>query len=188
MIDQPASNILASLYRGDEIAARRAAAAGDPLDAFEAAALGDVATLRGILAQSPDVARRFGADGFTALHLAAYFGTAPCVAALLGAGADPAMPARNDMLVLPLHCAVSRRKAENVRVLLDAGSPVDAVQQGGLTALHAAAHNGERSIVEMLLSCGANRNIVDATGKSAAQHARDAGHAALASLLESGRA
>jgi ankyrin repeat protein len=188
MIDQPASTILASLYRGDEIAARRVAATGEPLDAFEAAALGDVATLRGILAQTPDVARHVGADGFTALHLAAYFGTAPSVAALLEAGADPAMPARNAMLVLPLHCAASRRKAENVRALLDGGSPVDAAQQGGLTALHSAAHNGELSIVEMLLSRGADRNIVDSTGKSAAQHARDGGHAALASLLEAGGA
>ena len=188
MIEHPASEILALLYRGDDIAARRAAASGDALTVYEAAALGDARALRLLLARSPAAARQVNADGFTALHLAAYFGTAPCVAALLEAGADPAVAARNAMLVLPLHCAVSRRMTENVRVLLDAGAPVDAVQQGGLTALHAAAHNGELAIVELLLARGADRSIADAAGKSAAQHARDGGHAKVADLLESGRA
>jgi hypothetical protein len=57
-------------------------------------------------------------------------------------------------------------------------------QQGGLTALHAAAHNGDRTIVEMLLLQGADRNIADATGKTAEQHAREGGHVALAALIE----
>jgi ankyrin repeat protein len=178
------SPILQALYRGDDAEARRLAAAGMPCDVFEAAALADAAALRALLRQTPALARETGADGFTPLHLAAFFGTPECVVALLAAGADPAVAAGNAMLVTPLHSAVSRRKTENVRALLQAGVPVDARQQGELTALHAAAHNGDRLIVEMLLSRGADRTIADAAGKTAAQHARDGGHDAIATVLE----
>ena len=145
--------------------------------------MGDAHAVRELLQRTPSLAREVGADGFTALHLAAFFGTPECVSVLLAAGADPAMPARNPMLVMPLHSAVSRGKAENVRALLDAGAPVDARQQGGLTTLHAAAHNGNRSVVKMLLQRGADRAIVDAAGKTAEQHARDGGHEAIAALI-----
>ena len=186
MGNRPASPILTALYRGDDGEAHRLAAAAGRLVIFEASALGDAAAARGLLEQTPELAREAGSDGFTALHLAAFFGTPECVGALLAAGADPALPARNPMLVTPLHSAVSRRKAENVRALLDAGAPVDALQQGGLTALHAAAHNGDRSVVEMLLLRGADQNIADANGKTAEQHARDGGHTAIAALLAPG--
>ena len=179
------SRILPALYGGNVDEARRLAGAAPQLDIFEAAGLGNAGAVRELLQRTPSLARAVGADGFTALHLAAFFGTPECVSALLAAGADPAMPARNPMLVMPLHSAVSRRKAENVRVLLDAGAPVDARQQGGLTALHAAAHNGDRRVVTMLLRRGADRAIIDAAGKTAEQHARDGGHEALAALIGS---
>jgi uncharacterized protein len=185
MPDRTKSQILEALYRGDDAEAHRLAAAVGPLDVFEAAALGDADVLRALFQQDPMRAREAGEDGFTPLHLAAFFGTPECVVVLLAAGADPAIAARNAMLVTPLHSAVSRRKAENVRALLGAGVPVDARQQGGLTALHAAAHNGDQSIVDMLLAHGADRTIVDANGKSAAQHARDGSHIAIVALLDS---
>ena len=43
------------------------------LDVFEAATLGDVPRLRALLASDPGLAKAFSADGFTALHLAAFF-------------------------------------------------------------------------------------------------------------------
>src|SRR5450755_4582531 len=128
------SPILLALYGGDVDEARRLAAAAAVLNVFEAAGLGDADALRELLRQTPSLAGLVGADGFTALHLAAFFGTPECVSALLAAGADPAMPARIPLPVRPRHSAVSGGKAENVRALLAAGAPVDARQQGGLTA------------------------------------------------------
>ena len=57
-------------------------------DVFEAAAIGDLPNLQSILAATPSSASEFSPDGWTALHLAAGFGTPGAVAALLSAGAD----------------------------------------------------------------------------------------------------
>ena len=184
MNNNVSSPILQAIYRGEPEAARRLAVDGGALDVFEAAALGDIAALRGLLELNPTLAREIGADGFAPLHLAAFFGMSECVVALIDAGADPALPSANAMLVTPLHSAVSRHNVDNVRALLEAGAPVDARQQGGLTALHAAAHNGDWAIVDMLLVHGADRSIADAGGKTAAQHAREGGHAAIVKVLE----
>ena len=47
-------------------------AAGE-LDIFEAATLGDVPRLQALLAKDPGMATAFSNDGFTPLHLAAFF-------------------------------------------------------------------------------------------------------------------
>ena len=44
------------------------------LDVFEAATLGDVPRLRALLANDAALAKAFSGDGFTALHLATFFG------------------------------------------------------------------------------------------------------------------
>lgn len=164
----PGSTILDALYRGDRDAARALAGEGE-LTVFEAAALGDAERLRGVLDADPGLARAWTPDGFTALHLAAYFGGSRAAAELLlERGADPDAPARNATLVTPLHSAVAGGEAGVVAALLEHGAAVDARQQEGFTALHGAAFAGNRPMMELLSGHGADPDLRDDRGRTAA--------------------
>ena len=181
-MEEPSRQVLEKLYAGDRDGAE-AAAAGQAVDVFAAAALGDGEQVRQRLGEDPAGATARTADGFTALHLAAFFGDDATVATLLAAGADPASVAGNPMRVMPLHSAAAHRDSASVRCLLEAGAPVDAQQAGGYTALHAAAQHGDDEMVRLLLDHGADPGLRDDQGRTAADHAAGAGHRALAELL-----
>jgi uncharacterized protein len=162
------STILDALYRGDRGAARALALEGE-LTAFEAAALGDGERLRTALDAGPRLAGAWTADGFTALHLASYFGgSRAAVELLLERGADPRAPARNATRVTPLHSAVAGGQVDIVAALLEHGAAVDARQQQGFTALHGAAFTGNRPMMELLLAHGADPDLRDDHGRTAA--------------------
>lgn len=68
------------------------------------------------------------------------------------------------------------------RLLLDAGTDVDAAG-AGITALMMAARWGKTDIVERLLAAGADVNLVDRSGKTAEQIARDEGYWQIVDLI-----
>ena len=177
------SAILTALYRRRSQALAALLAAGPELDLFVAAALGREARVRELLASHPGAVAERAADGFTALHLAAFFGRQETAAALLAAGADPSAVAANPSRVTPLNSAAAARAAAIVRLLLEQGAAVDAAQHGGWTALHSAAHNGDLEVLEILLAHGASRERRSETGQTAAEMADAAGHAQAAARL-----
>src|SRR3954469_14453429 len=77
------SALLLSLYHRRPQATEALLAAGAEVGPLEAAALGDVEKLA-----DADLSVR-GGDGFTPLHLAAFFGGADAVKVVLARGADP---------------------------------------------------------------------------------------------------
>ncbi|MCA8942599.1 MAG: ankyrin repeat domain-containing protein [Planctomycetes bacterium] len=165
------SALMTALYhRQPSLAAsiRRALdASGVDLDTFEAAAIGEVARLRTLVERDPAVLSATSADGFTALHLASFFGHEEASALLLDQGAPVSSPAANPSAVHPLHSAVAARAAGVVARLLASGADVDAAQHGGWTALMAAAMHGDRAIVEMLLAAGADVGLRSDDGQTA---------------------
>lgn len=183
-MDDPSRRVLERLYAGDRTGATEAAA-GQTLDVFAAAATDDGDQLQRILATDPDAVRARADDGFTALHLAAFFGTASGVSTLLAHGADAASVAENAMAVTPLHSAAAHGDIDIVTVLLEAGSPVDAQQAGGYTALHAAAMQGNDVLLRTLLAHGADSALPDDEGNSAREYALKGGHDELVALLQS---
>lgn len=148
------SAILDALYRGDRDAAGEAAA-GAELDVLEAAALGDADRVRELVSADRELVALRSPDGFTALHYAAFFGTADAARVLLEHGADPGAVALNDMRVQPLHSAAAVDANETARLLLDAGADPNAVQEGGFRPIDAAAHNGNDELYALLLERGA---------------------------------
>jgi ankyrin repeat protein len=154
-VESQVSEVRQALYRGDRGAARALVDAGAPLNEFDAAALGDVEQLRSLLASDPELVRRWSADGFTALHFAAFMGGAASVRVLLDVGADVHAVARNDMQVQPLHSAAALGDVEACRLLLDAGADPNAAQQGGYVPLDEAVFNGKDELAELLRSRGA---------------------------------
>src|SRR4051794_37959301 len=167
------SALLLARYHGHEQVAETLRSGRSRLDLFEAAAFGDRAAAETALDADPAAARAFSADGFTALHLAAFFGQPELAELLLGRGADPSAVARNPMRVQPLHSAAASRQLAIARALLDAGADVDARQEGGFTALHAAAHNGDVALVRLLLERGADVSLALDDGRDAAALARE---------------
>lgn len=155
-----------------------------PMDIFEAAALGESDRLSELLARDRTVVSETSPDGFTPLHLAAYFGHPDLVRSLIACGADVNAVARNPSQVRPLHSAVSGRHGGVVEILLDAGADPDPPQAHGWTALHSAAHQGNSRLVRLLLEHGANPAPRADDGTTPADMARQGRHQEVADGLD----
>jgi ankyrin repeat protein len=176
--------LVALFHRLDAAAAAISAHRSTPLDALEAAAVGDADRLRALLAADRGaVLAARTPEGFDALGLAAFLGGAQAVGALLDAGADPDGDPGNPFEVRPVHAAAARSDAEALRRLLDAGADPDARQRGGLTALHAAAHRDDVELAQLLLGHGADPAPVADDGRTPAQLAEEARAARVRALL-----
>ena len=152
------SPILKALYGGDRDEAERLREEADELDVFEAAALGDLDRLRALLEEDGDAARAWSADGFTALHYAAYFDGPEAARALIDRGADVEAVSTNQEFApqaRPLHSAVAAGRGDVVEVLLHAGADPNARQHGGFTPLMAAERTGNLELAEVLIRHGA---------------------------------
>jgi len=177
------SPLLAAIYRRAWHAAERLIAAGARHDAFTAAATGDVAILPAVLDADPDAVRRRSADGWTPLHLEAFFGHPDAARWLLDRGADPRARSTNANANEPLHAAAVQGHADVADLLLSRGADVDAVAGGGHTALTLAAASGHAAVVDALLARGARTDLREAGGQDARALAEARGHAAIAARL-----
>ena len=177
------SALLHARYRGHRDVLDALLAADPEMDVFDAAALGHVDRLRHRLDEDPQRATSLSADGFTALHLAAFFGKAEAARILLAAGASVRAYGTNDFANQPLHAAAAGRHVEVCRVLLAAGAEVAATQHGGYTPLHEAAASGDVDLVELFLSAGADATAVTNDGRTPQELAETAGHHDLARRL-----
>jgi ankyrin repeat protein len=138
-----------------------------PLDVFEAAALGRATDVATHLARDPECARSYSADGFTPLHLAAFFSRPEVAKVLIERGADVRAVARNPSRVEPIHSAVASGQAEVAVQLLRSGADPNARQQGGFTPLHAAAQRGNVALIGELTASGADPGLTSDDGRSA---------------------
>ncbi len=181
-MQDPQSPILTALYHNQREEARRLADA-TALTIWEAAAMGRDERVRELLDGDPSLAMAWSVDGYPPVGLAAFFAGASTVRLLLDRGADVGAAARNAMKVQAIHAAVGSRNADSVALLLERGADVNARQQVGYTPLMGAAAAGRADIVELLLEKGADRALVSDDGKTAADVAREHGHAALAERL-----
>jgi ankyrin repeat protein len=173
-----------ALFRGHAKAAEAVKAHGG-LGPHDAALSGDVARLEGLLGAAPWAVDLLSPDGWTALHLAAFFGADDAVQALLAMGANARTMGRAFEQNMAIHAAAAGRrigKAAYAKLIAAAGDP-DVLQKQGYTALMIAASNGFTAGAEALLAAGADRARKLPDGKTAADIARDRGHGELAKRL-----
>jgi adenosylhomocysteine nucleosidase len=181
--DDGVSAVLLARYRFDRATVDAILAADPEIDVFEAAALGRLDRLDPALMADPGLVNAYSQDGFTALHLAAFFGKAEAVRRLLDGGASVDAVTRNDLANQPLHAAAAGKHVEVCRLLLAAGADVHATQHGGYTPLHEAAQHGDDEMVELFLSAGADPTIAVEAGGTPADLAATAGHPDVARRL-----
>ncbi len=158
-----------------------------PLDLHEAAALDDTRRIAELVLADPDAMRRHSADGWTPLHLAAFFGNRDAMLVLVGLGAPVDSISENPMQNTPMHAALAGAAGEQLApLLIGFGAEVDHVGGSGVTALHLAAVRGFGHLCRLLLSRGVDRSLKTEDGKTAADIARERGHVELVGLLEGG--
>ncbi|MBV8842246.1 MAG: ankyrin repeat domain-containing protein [Bryobacterales bacterium] len=117
--------------------------------------------------------------GTTPLLRAAKAGDVEIIQLLLAKGADPKLSTRNG--INPVMAAAGlgtkeedstgRRKTEpeaieSIKLLLDAGVDINAVDSRGQTALHGAAEKGSDNVIKFLAERGAKLDIKDKQGKT----------------------
>jgi uncharacterized protein len=187
---QGVSALLWSVYTGQtairDLLLKKRREKGVVPDIFEAAATGDEAQLQAILGKDASEAQAFSGDGWTALHLAAAFGTPLSVGTLIFRGAKVDAVSKNPQRNQPLHAALALGKNPSaVELLLSHGADSNARQAGGFTPIFSAATANRKDLAELLVNHGANPRQANDQGKTPADFARERGHAALAAWLES---
>ena len=183
---QGLSAVTQARYRGRDDIVDALLDAAPELDVFEAAAVGRLERVRELVESEPALVSAFSPDGFTPLHLAAFFGYPDIARLLVEHGADTPAVARNLMRVMPLHSAAAARQFEIAKLLVDRGADVNASQERGFTPLHEAAQNGDVALTRLLLERGADREQAAEDGRRAADFAAARGHEEVLALLGKG--
>ncbi len=177
------SPLLVAIYRGRHEVIATLLAADPALTLFEAAALGVTDRVRELCTEDPPSVRAYTADGFSALHLASFFGRTETVRALLDAGANVSGITQTDDETTPLHAAAGALHPVTCQMLIDRGAPVNAQQALGFTPLHLAARYGDEELARLLVAAGADPTIESDHGKTAGDLAYEFEHDTLAAFL-----
>ena len=172
--------------RAGDIARVKELVAADPtLAIFAASIMGDTEQLDELLTANRSLVGPLSSDGWTPLHLAAFFGKTDAARLLLNKGAIVNARSTNQMHNMPLHAAAAGRHTEVAKLLIDHGAPVDARQHGGWSPLHAAAQNGDLELAKILVAAGADVNARAENNQMPLDLALTKGQQAMVDYLES---
>ncbi len=178
------SALMRARYRSDRALTDVVGEHVERMDVFEAAAFGELDRVDELLAADPTLNERFSEDGFTALHLAAFFAPPETTRLLVDRGADVNARGRGWMTGTPLNSAAGAGHTEAARILLQAGAEPDARQSQGWTPLHAAARTGNEELARLLLLAGADPDARDDEGRSVLDLAREGTDAGTIAVVE----
>jgi uncharacterized protein len=133
------SPVLHALYNGKGDLVEPILDANPPLDVFDAAAVGRTRGLEELLDGEPDLVRAWSPDGFTALHLAAFFGQEDAARILLERGADPrVVSTHREIKVAPVQSAGAGGHDDIVKLLLENGAQLDDFESDELRARYSS--------------------------------------------------
>uniref|UniRef100_A0A0P5ALS6 No mechanoreceptor potential C n=1 Tax=Daphnia magna TaxID=35525 RepID=A0A0P5ALS6_9CRUS len=123
-------------------------------------------------------------EGYLPLHIAVEIGNMHVTKELLNMNGDLQVKATfGPKMENAFHAATRRRDIELLRILNDQGSPVDAVNADGQTALHIAAADGDENIVKYLHMLHANPNISDNEDRTPVLIAAERGKTTVVEIL-----
>jgi ankyrin repeat protein len=177
------SPLLAALYHGKMRTVEWLLERDIDLNIHEAAALGDEAYMQYLLEQDANLVATHSYDGWTALHLACFFGGLDAAKLLIQSGADTNARSTNRMANTPIHAAAAARKFELAKLLLDHGADVNADQQGGWTPLHQTVTNYDFEMTRLLLNHKADPTHASEKGETPITIAMEKGYDDLLAVL-----
>jgi ankyrin repeat protein len=184
---QGQSGVLWAAYNGRTEVRDMLIARGAKLEIYDAAASGQLAQVKTLIATDGNLAKSFSPDGFPVLALAAVFGHLEVAKYLHEKGGDVNAVSTNSSGYTALTGAVASGHSAIVEWLLANGAEVNCRYGAGYSPLLTAAANGHLEIVKMLLANGADLQARTNDGKSADQIAEERGHQELTTFLR-GRA
>ena len=177
------SAILTAVYHRQREIVNLLVSRGAPLTLFEACAAGEHERVERLLEDDPPSISRFSADGWTPLHLAAFFGHPKIVDTLLGRRADVTARSQNSNGNTPLHAALAGNHAFVAGLLMGAGADVNAHDAAGWCPLHFAAFNNNLDTMKTLIAQGADVHAVNGDGKPPLALAQEHNQREAAALL-----
>src|ERR1044071_4929821 len=151
----PSERALAALRPGNP--SDRSAGQADPSSASTGEAQ-EIARIREMIRNSPDLVNAKDRYGSGPLHQAARLGQPRVAEFLLANGAVVDM--KDNQGKTPLHLAVFHGNKALVELLLSHGADVNARESGRVTPLHIAVERSFRIIADVLLAKGADINAV----------------------------
>jgi uncharacterized protein len=178
-----ASAILFSIYAGQREVRELLLASGAKMDLPEAAAAGELETVKRLVEPDSSLAKSFSPDGFPLFALACFFGHLGTARFLAEKGADIHVAASNGTGYNALTASVTAGHTEIVKWLLERGMDPNYRYSPGFTPLLSAAANGHLEIVKLLLSHGADLQATANDGKSALAFAMERNHGDIADFL-----
>eukprot|EP00644_Phytophthora_capsici_P000335 jgi/Phyca11/100155/e_gw1.4.895.1 len=161
------------LKAGAELAALKTPDRNSPL--HEAAFRGDLGILQLVVNKViersnedvPDLINLQNQFGNTPLHNAARTGSPGCVSHLLQAGAQYSIKNVNGSIPLHHACYSEKPNAEVVRLLIEAGSDVNALDAQGCSPLIVAAKTNQTEVIDFLRKHGADASLKNSFGENA---------------------
>jgi uncharacterized protein len=177
------SAILTAVYHRRKEIANLLVARGAALSLFEACAAGEFDRVEQLIASGTAV-NAFSDDGWTPLHLAAFFGHPKVAELLLAHAADVAARSRNANGNTPLHAALAANQKMVAGLLIGTGADVNAADAAGWRPLHLAAANNNLDAMKALIAQGAEVRATNADGSTPLALARKNNHREAAALLE----
>lgn len=180
------SAVLTAVYHRQREIVNLLVARGASLTLFEACAAGEIERVERLLDAGGDAARldAYSADGWTPLHLAAFFGHAKVAELLLARGADVAARSRNANRNTPLHAALAGNHRLLAGLLVGAGADVNAADAAGWRPLHLAAAANDLDAIRALVAQGADVHAANGEGRTPLSIATERNHREAAALLQ----
>jgi ankyrin repeat protein len=177
------SAILTAVYHRQKEIVNLLVARGATLTLFEACAAGEVERVERLMANDASGVNAFSADGWTPLHLSAYFGHTRIAEMLLSRGADVTARSRNATGNTALHAALAGNHKLVAGLLLGHGADVNAADAAGWRPLHLAAANNNIDAINALITQGADVHAPNGEGQTPLSIAQEHNHREAAALL-----
>src|SRR3954453_23723703 len=175
------SAILTAVYHRQKEIVNLLVARGATLSIFEACAAGEIERVERTLDSS--TINTYSSDGWTPLHLAAFFGHPKITELLLAQHADVTARSRNTNGNTPLHAALAGNHKLVAGLLIGHGADVNAADAQGWRPLHLAAANNNLDAIKALIAQGADVAAGNGEGLTPLSLAQEKNHREASALL-----